>query len=55
MALDLGTISGVIGLDAGPFDKVLDGTKSKLQTWAASTAKEAEKGGEEGGKRFADG
>ena len=55
MVLDLGAISGQIGLDDSPFNKVLDGTKDKLRKWAAETAKEGEKGGEEGGKKFADG
>lgn len=55
MALDLGAINGVIGLDDSPFSKVLDGTKDKLRKWAGDTAKEGEKGGEEGGKKFAEG
>lgn len=55
MALDLGAINGVIQLDDSPFSKVLDGTKDKLRKWSSDTAKEGEKGGEEGGKKFAEG
>ena len=50
--LDLGQINGVIGLDSSPFDKVLDTTKTSLKKWSADQANEAEKGGEETGKRF---
>ena len=50
--LDLGQINGVIGLDSSPFDKVLDTTKTSLKKWSAEQANEAEKGGEETGKRF---
>ena len=52
--LDLGQISGVIGLDDGPFNKVLDTSKTSLKKWSADQANEAEKGGQETGKRFSE-
>ena len=55
MSLDLGKISGVIGLDDSPFAATLEGTKAKLKKWGSDAAKEAEKGGEEAGKGFGSG
>ena len=52
--LDLGQISGVIALDDGPFNKVLDTSKTSLKRWSADQANEAEKGGQETGKRFSE-
>ena len=43
MALDLGTISGVIGLDSSPLDKGLDRAIGALKKWAGDAAKEGEK------------
>lgn len=55
MALDLGTISGVIGLDDSPLNSTLDRALGMLKKWAGDASKEGEKGGEEGGKKFAEG
>ena len=38
MSLDLGKISGVIGLDDSPFAATLEGTKAKLKQWGSDAA-----------------
>lgn len=53
--LDLGAISGVIGLDTAPLNKALGQAKTSLKQFSTEAAAESEKGGEEGGKRYASG